>query len=307
MAIEERDHFEFTLKCYNSSGLRQTSTSRRRFISVYILYPLLLAMYSLMIFNIRYQNNVFEISEVFESVSSFGHLVARKTILLVHAPLFEEIIQDRSCFWNYDLFGKSIGKKFRNQTGLCVSLIKFMWIGGVMSVASRCYALHFVEGYLLPDTCYIPGNSIYSVVILFALELIFYTEAIFMVGVFDAFFLLMCVDLKIQFTLLNKALRTMKFGGIVNKKQEEIRWNQLKKCFEHHGVYKKLNKAFSEFFVCTYFFAIGGMCIQFFIALDGIVFRPASADYLIKIMLYIAIVSVLIILVVIPVGEIEIE
>ncbi|RZB39389.1 hypothetical protein BDFB_010229, partial [Asbolus verrucosus] len=72
-----------------------------------------------MIFNIKYQKNVFEIAAVFESVSTLGYLVTRKTMLLIHASLFEEMIQDRSRFWHYDLCGKRIGDKCRNQMALC--------------------------------------------------------------------------------------------------------------------------------------------------------------------------------------------
>ncbi|RZC33373.1 7tm 6 domain containing protein [Asbolus verrucosus] len=294
------DQFQFTIRCYDMSGLRRSCAFYRRLISVYILYPLLLVLYCLMIFNIRYQNNVLQIASVFESVSTFGYLVARKTILLIHSSLFEEMIQDRSRFWHYDLFGERGGDKFRNQMGFCVSLIKFIWISTTICVVFRCYTPFFVEEYLVPEACYIPGNSIYSIAIIFGLEVTFYIEETFLFSVFDGFFLLMCVDLKIQFRLLNKTLRTIDF----EKCHEEVCWVKLVECFEHHRfLLRKLNKAFSEFFVCMYFFTIGGMCIQLFILLDG----STDISHLIKNVTYLIVVNILVILIIIPVGEIEVE
>ncbi|RZC34027.1 hypothetical protein BDFB_010713, partial [Asbolus verrucosus] len=55
-----------------------------------------------------------------------------------------------------------------------------------------------------------------------------------MFGVFDAFFLMVCVDLKIQFKLLNKTLQSIKIGVDVDENHEEFCWNKLKECFEHH-------------------------------------------------------------------------
>ncbi|RZC32324.1 7tm 6 domain containing protein, partial [Asbolus verrucosus] len=302
MAVEDYDHFQFALKCYDISGLKRTCAFYKKFISVYVLYPLLLVLYTLMIINIRHQKNVFEIAAVFESVSTFGYvnsqllfscfkrlsfqLVARKTILLTHASLFEEISEDRSRFWHYDLYGKTAGDKFRNQMALCVSLFKFIWMSAAVSIIFRCCTPLFVPEYVLPDACYIPGESIYTVVIIFVLEVIFYLEMTFLFGVFDAFFVLMCVDLKVQFKLLNKTLRTINVGVDKEKNHEESCWRKLKKCFAHHrfllSVHKKLNKAFSEFFVCMYFFTIGGMCIQLFIVLDG----SANITHLIRIAMH---------------------
>ncbi|RZB38634.1 7tm 6 domain containing protein, partial [Asbolus verrucosus] len=247
MAIGKDDRFQFAIKCYDMSGLRKSCPIYRRIISVCILYPLLLILYSLMIFNIQYQKNIFEIAAVFESVSTLGYLVTRKTILLIHASLFEEMIQDRSRFWHYDLCGKRIGDKCRNQMALCVSIIKFIWISTAISVVFRSSTPLFVEESVVPE--------------------------------------------KWTWT----------------KVDEEICWMKLIECFEHHrfllSVHRKLNNAFSEFFVCFYIVSIGGICIQFFILLDG------SADFihLIKIILFIMIVNALIILVIIPVGDIEIE
>ncbi|RZC35053.1 7tm 6 domain containing protein, partial [Asbolus verrucosus] len=307
MAIENYDQFQFTIKCYNMSGFRRSCEFYKRFIFLYILYPLLLTVYILIIFNIRYQTNVTDVAAIFESLSTLGYLVTRKAILLFHASLFEEMIQDRSKFWHYDLHGKTRGDKFRSQMAFCVSLIKFMWVSTTISAIFRSYTPFYVEEYVVPEACYIPGNSIYSVVIIFVLIVIFYAESIFMFGVFDAFFMLMCVDLKIQFKLLNKTLGTINIKVDMDKDQEQICWRKLIECFEHHrfllGVHKKLNKAFSEFFVAMYFFTIGGMCIQFFSLLDG----QADINHLLKLIMYLLVINILAILVIIPSSNVEIE
>ncbi|RZB84938.1 hypothetical protein BDFB_006242, partial [Asbolus verrucosus] len=243
MAAANNDYFQFTLTLYDFSGLRPSCKSYRRYLSVYVLFPLLLVMYSLIIFNIRYQNsNIFEIAAVFGSATAFGYLVVRKTVLLVHGRLFEEIIQERSHFWSYDLFGKDMGDKFRKQMAFGVSLIKAVIIGSCIAVLFHAWTPFFIKEDILPDPCFIPGNSIYSIVILYTLEILFYAEVTFLVGVFDAFFLLMCTDLKIQFILLNKTVRSITIQeSVTGNSDENICWKKLLECWKHYDLLIRYN------------------------------------------------------------------
>lgn len=76
MSSKTKDPFLFVINCYELSGLRVSSTKMRRIISVYILLPLLLILYALIIFNFNYKNdNIFEFAEVFEAVSTFGQVI----------------------------------------------------------------------------------------------------------------------------------------------------------------------------------------------------------------------------------------
>ncbi|CAH1365302.1 unnamed protein product [Tenebrio molitor] len=264
------DHFFFVINCYNKSGLRQITEPYRRWISVYLLLPLLLTLYAMIIFNIRYKNNnIFEIAEVFEAVSTFGQLVARKVIILMHGPLYEEIIRDRSYFWSYDTFGQTEGDNFRTQMAFAVSLIRKLWFASIFSLVFHFCTPFLVANSVLPDACWIPIDSEYMIIFLYTLEMFFYVEAILFLGVFDAFFLCMCVEFKIQFNLLNKTIHTLNEDIAGGRGNEEIWLAKLKRCTSHHNfllkVHKKLNNFFSEYFVCQYLINTGGVCIQFFI------------------------------------------
>jgi hypothetical protein len=143
----ETDYFQFTIKCYDSSGLRGRSTFLQKCVSVYILYPLLIVLYLMVIINFRYKHNsIFEIAEVFSSVACFGHvilqpqnhkyifqiicfiwlLLVRKTAIIAYGPLFEDLYRKRFYLWKYDLFGKIKGNQYRKRMATCVSLIKFI-------------------------------------------------------------------------------------------------------------------------------------------------------------------------------------
>ncbi|KYB26696.1 putative multidrug resistance-associated protein lethal(2)03659-like Protein [Tribolium castaneum] len=282
MPQAQKDAFYFVIDCYNKSGLRKTSPNLRKLVSIYLLLPLLFILYSMIIINIRYKNaNIFEIAEVFEAVSTFGQvqppfndpknlkilqLVARKSLLLLHRSLFEEIIQDRSHFWSYDSFGGKIGDKYRQEMQFSVSLIKKMWYASVWSLVFHFCTPFFVTNAVLPDACWIPVDSKCLVIFLYALEMVFYIEVIFLLGSFDAFFLCMCTELKIQFNLLNRTLDKLQ----TNPETTDEMWlKTLKKCSRHHcfilKVHAKLNRFFSEYFVCQYLINVGGVCIQFFI------------------------------------------
>jgi hypothetical protein len=70
-----KDYFQLSLSYYNKSGLRKSSTFFQKCVSVYILYPLIIIFYLMVIYNIRYKHSdIFDIAEVFQSVSVFGNV-----------------------------------------------------------------------------------------------------------------------------------------------------------------------------------------------------------------------------------------
>jgi hypothetical protein len=121
-----------------------------------------------------------------------------------------------------------------NLMNLSVSIIIMFWGGGFVSVLIHLATPFFDKELLLPHPCWIPGNNFVMRVILYAFEIVFYLEALFLVGVFDGFYLLMCMNLKIQFSLLSKAVHTIQLGTNPTKAHEEICWTRLKACSQYH-------------------------------------------------------------------------
>jgi hypothetical protein len=158
-------------------------------------------------------------------------VLLRKTLLLVHGTSFEEMIQEYSHFWTYDLFGKN---KFEKKMAFCVSIIKLFIVGGTVSCVTHFLIPFFVKGFLLPHACWIPGNNFVARVILYGLEAVFYAETVFIIVVFDGFYLLMCCNLEIQFALLCKAVRSIQFGPNATTAHEETCWKQLKQYSQYH-------------------------------------------------------------------------
>jgi hypothetical protein len=154
--------------------------------------------------------------------------------MLKYGSLWEEIFIEHSRFWTYDLFGTTTGDKFRKIMNLSVSIIRMFWGGGFVSVLIHLATPFFDKELLLPHPCWIPGNNFVMRVILYAFEIVFYLEALFLVGVFDGFYLLMCMNLKIQFSLLSKAVHTIQLGTNPTKAHEEICWTRLKACSQYH-------------------------------------------------------------------------
>jgi hypothetical protein len=246
-----KDYFQLSLSYYNKSGLRKSSTFFQKCVSVYMLYPLMIIFYLMVIYNIRYKHSdIFDIAEVFQSVSVFGNvrlitvcylyihfifqLVFRKTLLIIHGSLLEEIIEDHSHFWSYDLFGKVSGNRLRKTMDLCVSIIKLFIIGGVITASIYWTAPFYIKNYSLPHACWIPGNNFVATIILYILESIFYIEVVVIIVAFDGFYLLMCFNLKIQFILLCKAVKSIQLGVNATKADEEVCWMKLKQYNHYH-------------------------------------------------------------------------
>jgi hypothetical protein len=117
-------------------------------------------------------------------------LVFRKTLLIIHGSLLEEIIEDHSHFWTYDLFGKAFGDRLRKTMDLCVSIIKLFIIGGVIAGLIYWTAPFYIKKYSLPHACWIPGNNSVATIILYILESIFYIEINVIIVAFDGLYLL---------------------------------------------------------------------------------------------------------------------
>jgi hypothetical protein len=125
--------------------------------------------------------------------------------MLVHGSSWEEIFEDRSQFWPYDLLGQFVGDKFRKIMDFSVLIVKMFWIRRNNIVMKVC-----------------------------TLENIFYMELLFPVGVFDGFYLLMCMNLKIQFALLSKAVHSMQLGTSPTRTHEEVCLQKLKQYIRYH-------------------------------------------------------------------------
>ncbi|KAJ3632640.1 hypothetical protein MTP99_009634 [Tenebrio molitor] len=309
MAVQNgKNYFQLCFCFYNLTGLRKSSTFLQKFVSMCILYPLLMIFYFMVIFNLRYKHSdIFDFAEVFNSLFAFGYLICRKTLLLVHGSLFEEMIEEYSQFWTYDLFGTSAKYSCEKNMALSLSAIKLFLIGGAVSSVVHFTAPFYIEEYSLPHACWIPGNSFAARISLYTLETIFYIEIVVIVVAFDGFYLLMCSNLKIQFALLCKAVRSIQLGTNNNKVHEEVCWKNLKEFCEYHvfllSMHKKLNKVFSEFFICQYFFTIGGTCISLFVIFD----KSSNMTQLIESICFAALSYTLVTITFIPAGEIEIE
>jgi hypothetical protein len=155
--------------------------------------------------------------------------------MLKHGSLWEEIFEARSYFWPYDSFGQSVGDKYRKIMDLSVLVVKMFWGSGLVSVLIHIATLIFVQGMLLPHPCWIPGNNSVMRVILYTLESVCYMESLFLVGVFDTFYLLMCMNLKIQFALLSsKAVHSIQLGTSPTRAHEEVCLQKLKQYNRYH-------------------------------------------------------------------------
>ncbi|XP_044268810.1 uncharacterized protein LOC123013990 [Tribolium madens] len=298
------DYFWLVLKCYNLSGLRKSSNGFLRVLSVYILYPIMLIIFGMTIYNIRYRHsNIFEITEVFISICYFLHMVLRKTLLMKNSSLYEEILEQQFHYWNYGLFGESTETKLRKNMEICVSILKFLLMNASISVGLHSISPFFVKSLQLPQSCWIPENNPIARDVIYLFLVILYVECINYVVVFDGFYLLIATNIRTQFVLLQKAADSIK----LKSGEEEIIWAKLKKYSQYHSfilsVHKKLNKIYSEFFLCNYILTILGTCIPLFIIFD----RSSNIAEILESIIVAFIINVLLVMVFIPASNIEIE
>jgi hypothetical protein len=75
MAENNDSYFQFIFHYYGLTGLRRSTTFARKCVALYMLYPLLIILYLMVIFNFRYKHSdIFDFAEIFSSISIFGNV-----------------------------------------------------------------------------------------------------------------------------------------------------------------------------------------------------------------------------------------
>ncbi|RZC40286.1 7tm 6 domain containing protein, partial [Asbolus verrucosus] len=176
MISNKEDYFGVLIKSYNLSGLRYSSKTLWNYISRFVLFPISLIFHLMTIYNLRYKNDIFEITEVFDAISLSGQVsngvnilvkcehilqvMIRKLILILHSRTVDAIIQDRSHFWKYDEAGKDMGNELQKQKKERNAEITFRMHEKINTVFSEFFAFEFllnvlstsIQFYILSDS-----------------------------------------------------------------------------------------------------------------------------------------------------------
>ncbi|XP_064212725.1 uncharacterized protein LOC107397893 [Tribolium castaneum] len=306
MAFDASQHnyLHLCLILYDLSGLRVSSNSFLKFLSLYVLYPLLLIMFVMVHLNVWFKHaNIFEITEVFTSICIVASMCIRKTVLIQYGSTFEDVIQKHSQFWDYGLFGTKTESRLRKNMEFCFLLLKCFIISGIASIIVRCFSPLFMKELLLPQDCWIPGNQPVAKKIIYVLQIIFYIESMTYTPLFDGLYIIMTGNLKSQLILLQKAIESID----LKRQDDETSWRRVKECCQHHkfllSILKKINKMYSNFFVCTYLLTIIGICIPLFVIFD----KSSNLTQIVESILVAIVMNTLLIMICIPGSEIEIE
>ncbi|XP_008199314.2 uncharacterized protein LOC103314628 [Tribolium castaneum] len=299
-----RSYFDTSLKCYHLYGLTTNSSRIRRFFTTYVLYPLMLSLYAMVLYNLRFKHHhIFEFAEVSVSATTFGNILIRKSLVVFSGSLNENVIDKHDQFWKYDSFSKTIAARCYRSMDLCQMLINFIMIGTTISIVVHCSLPLFLKDLLLPQSSWIPGNSSIARIVLYIMEIIVYIECLILMEMFDGLYLLMTVNLKVQFMLLRKAIESIN----VEKEDDEKCWQKMKDYCKYHkfllSMHKTINKMYSQFFLYQYLLTIWGTCTTLFV-----IYNKSSTLAQITESVFIgSIINTLLIIIFIPASEIEIE
>ncbi|EEZ99175.2 odorant receptor 7a isoform X1 [Tribolium castaneum] len=290
-------------KYMHGSGLGPTSPKIKRFISLWLLFPVSLLLDVLVIYDFHFlDNDIFKTAELLESVSSFGQLPIRKFILTYHSKLIQNLLEDRKKFWSYEMFGETYGKFLRRKMVLATRLIQTMIFFGA-SVATLMFVSTLADDRkTVPLECWIPEFK-HSTHVVLVMQFCSLCEIIYLVGAVDCLYVLTCVDIKIQFLLLQKKLKTIQVGV---KPMEEC-LNELTICVKHHNLllrsHKSLNRIFSEYFFVQYFVSVLAACVQLYI----LMYITASLEDIMKSIVYLSAVVFQVAIFFMPASDIEEE
>ncbi|EEZ97777.1 uncharacterized protein LOC107398752 [Tribolium castaneum] len=302
---DETDYFKIPLKFYNWSGVRITSKKIPKIISVYILYPMMIVLYGLMIINIRFNiDSLAKFIEVGISVSTMTIIALRKTLLIKNGSVYEDLLETQKLYWAYNRFGQAFESTQRKRMYFCLLVTKFIIGYSCVSLSYHSIIAPIImHEMILPQPCWNPGNTTIGRNIIFFVENIFYIEGTSNFVIFDCLYFLLATNLRIQFALLRKELNSIDF----KEDSEEKCFARLVKCSQYHklllSVHRKINTIYSAFFLLTYVFTITSTCTLMFV----VFYMEADAALLGKSIFIVIILNTLLVMTFIPAGELEIE
>lgn len=206
--------------------------------------------------------------------------------MFVHGDLITQIIKERTCyFWEYNLFGAKFGKNLETKMKICSRIVKIVVSGGVVTIVLFCLTTVFDKTKVVPLVCWTPEDRVLTGII-YLIEVLIMFEIMYALLSLDCFYLLICTDLRIQFILLQKKIKSFRFGRedsesfrkIVHCTQHHnfllqcvklVKINNPEKIFRFHG---KLNTVFSSYFIVLYLVTVACASMHTYIILFKQVF-----------------------------------
>ncbi|EFA02942.1 odorant receptor 131 [Tribolium castaneum] len=242
-------------------GLASNSSPFRKILAIYFFLPPCFLIIAFSVYELWDANNndIFLVIEVLECISSYTQLTIRKYMIFTQNELMVEIINDCDQLWSFDTCGPELGKKFKQRMKNCWIMVKALVTCGFTTFILMCISARADRDNLLPFLCWIPDFP-YATEVLFLSQFMLLMELLYYVMATDGFYLLVCMDIHIQFEMMQEMLKTIQFDVISEKES----WEKLTELAKHHNrmLHQKLNQVFSKYYVVQYFMTVAAMTVQ---------------------------------------------
>jgi hypothetical protein len=131
--------------------------------------------------------------------------------------------------WEYNLFGDKIETELRRKMELCIKMTKTLAFCSTGTITLMCVTALIDDKKLVPLTCFVP-NYKWAAEIIFISEVIILFETLYYVVALDSFYLLNCMNLETQFTLMRELIKSIRFGA----DDDSECLQKLVRCAQHH-------------------------------------------------------------------------
>jgi hypothetical protein len=127
------------------------------------------------------------------------------------------------------LFGDKIETELRRKMKLCIKMTKALAFCSTGTITLMCVTALIDDKKLVPLTCFVP-NYKWASEIIFISEVIILLETLYYVVALDSFYLLNCMNLETQFTLMRELIKSIRFGADDDSECSQ----KLVRCAQHH-------------------------------------------------------------------------
>lgn len=152
-----------------------------------------------------------------------------------------DLVQSRENFWKLDTFENSVKQEMTTIMKRLLNYQKAFLFTCFFTIALICASPLFQKDRNLPFSSWIPNGYPYLYESVYVIQCILFFIYVHLVTGFDCLFARICVEVILQFRLLNVKMQNTSFNNEGTTASRKQNMKDMKACIQHHEFLLRLH------------------------------------------------------------------
>ncbi|KAI7815590.1 Odorant receptor Or66 [Rhyzopertha dominica] len=212
------------------------------------------------------------IAKKVEGMMTQFHVFSRLYSLMVFKYHLKAMLEDRKRFWNINDFGNDISQELNSMFNKLLKFFIFFRGSTYFTSVLNVITPILMQDHSLPFGSYVFEGFPYSYEAMYASQSFYYIVVVEEVLGFDCLFATLCLEVVVQFKLLNYKLSCLKIQkGTMDSSQY---LSDLKTCIDYHnfllGYSSGVRYYCQTYLLCQYNITIASICMELYLLSENI-------------------------------------